>query len=45
MLFMEIIAAYAENRTKHINTPCEQNAEFLNFKAVGVYSYCGALKG
>jgi hypothetical protein len=39
MLFGEIIAVYCENHTEHINTLCGQNAEFLNFKAIGRYSY------
>jgi hypothetical protein len=28
MLCREIIAVYCENHTEHINTLCEQNAEF-----------------
>jgi hypothetical protein len=35
MLFREIAVVYCENRTKHINTRCKQNAEF---KASGTYS-------
>jgi hypothetical protein len=29
MLFREIIAAYCENHTEHINTLCGQNAEII----------------
>jgi hypothetical protein len=29
ILYREIIAVCSENRTKHINTPCGQDAEFL----------------
>jgi hypothetical protein len=29
MLYMEIIAVCPENHTKHINTLCGQNVEFL----------------
>jgi len=32
MLFKEIIAVCSEIHTKHINTLCGQNAEFLNVK-------------
>jgi hypothetical protein len=35
MLFGEIIAVYCENHMEHINTLCEQNAEFLHAKAGG----------
>jgi hypothetical protein len=44
MLFREIMAVYSENDTKRINIFCVQNAELLIVKAVGTYSYCGALK-
>jgi hypothetical protein len=30
MLYREIIAVYSEIHTKHINTLCGQNVEFLN---------------
>jgi hypothetical protein len=30
MVYREIIAVCAEIRTKHINTLCGQNVEFLN---------------
>ena len=33
MLFMEVIAGLPEIQTKHINTPCGQNVEFLNVKS------------
>jgi hypothetical protein len=39
MLCKEIIAAYSENDTKHINTLCRQNSELLNVKAGDTYSY------
>jgi hypothetical protein len=45
MLFKEIIAVYNENHTKPINAFYEQNAELLNVKAGGAYSYRSALKG
>ena len=32
MLYREIIAVCSQIHTKHINTPCGQNVEFLNFK-------------
>ena len=32
MLYREIIAACSEIHTKHINTVCGQNVEFLNVK-------------
>jgi hypothetical protein len=35
ILFRKMISVYCENHTKHINTPCEQNAEVLNVKADG----------
>jgi len=34
MLYREIIAAYSEIHTKHINTLCGQNVELLNVKLV-----------
>jgi hypothetical protein len=33
--FREIITVYCENRMKHINTLCEDNAEFFGIKAGG----------
>jgi hypothetical protein len=44
MPFKEIIAFYSQNDTKLINTICEQNAELMNVKAGGAYSYHWALK-
>jgi hypothetical protein len=41
---LKIIAVYSENQTKHINTPCVQNAELVNVKAGGSYSYHWALQ-
>jgi len=35
MMFIEVIAGFPEIQTKHINTPCGQNVEFLNFKSDG----------
>ena len=35
MLYTEIIAVCSEIHTKHLNTLCGQNTEFLNVKAVG----------
>jgi len=32
MLYREIIAVFSQIHTKHINTLCGQNAEFLNVK-------------
>jgi len=34
MLYRELIAAYAQIHTKHINTLCGQNGELLNVKLV-----------
>jgi hypothetical protein len=34
MLYREIIAVCSEIDTKHINTVCGQNVEFLNVKLV-----------
>jgi hypothetical protein len=44
MLSREKIAAYCENHTKHTDTFCRQNAEFLCVKAAGIYSNHWALK-
>jgi len=38
MLYREIIAVCSEIRTKHINTLCGQNVEFVNVKRGGMYS-------
>jgi hypothetical protein len=37
MLYREIIAVCSEIHRKHINTPCQQNAEFVNVKPDGTY--------
>jgi hypothetical protein len=34
MLYREIIAVCSQIHTKHINTLCGQNVEFVNFKLV-----------
>jgi hypothetical protein len=44
-LFKDIIAVYSENRTKRINTKWGKNAELLNVKAVGTYSYHCVVNG
>ena len=38
MLYREIIAVCSQIHTKHINTLCGQNAEFVNVKPVGTRS-------
>ena len=45
MLYREIIAVCSQIHTKHINTLCGQNTEFLYVKAVGTYSKSYALNG
>ena len=45
MLYREIIAVCSEIHTKHINTVCGQNVEFVNVKPGGTYSDHWALKG
>ena len=45
MLYREIIAVCAEINTKHINTLCGQNTEFVNVTAGGTYSDYWALEG
>jgi hypothetical protein len=45
MLYSEIIAVCSEIHTKHINTLCGQNVEFVNVKRGGTYSNHWALKG
>jgi hypothetical protein len=37
MLYREIIAVSSEIHTKHINTLCGQNVEFVNVKPGGLY--------
>jgi hypothetical protein len=39
MIFMQEIPFYSENHTKDINIFCGQNAQSLNVKASGAYSY------
>jgi hypothetical protein len=41
---MEIIAVCSEIHTKHINTLCGQNMEFMNVQPGGTYSNHRALK-
>jgi len=38
MLFMEIIALCYQIHTKHKNTECGQNVEFVSVKVGGTYS-------
>jgi hypothetical protein len=45
MLYSEIIAVCSEIHTKHINTLCGQNVEFVNVKPGGTYSDQLALEG
>ena len=45
MLYREIIAVCSEINTKHINTLCGQNAEFMNVTAGGTYSDHWTLEG
>jgi hypothetical protein len=45
MLYREINAVCSEIHTKHTNTLCGQNVEFLNVKPGGTYSDYWALKG
>jgi hypothetical protein len=45
MLYREIIAVCSEIHTKHINTLCGQNVEFVNVKLGGTYNDHWALKG
>jgi hypothetical protein len=35
MLYREIVAVCSQIHTKHINTLCEQNVEFVNVKPGG----------
>jgi hypothetical protein len=44
MLYSEMIAVCSESHTKHINTLCGQNVEFVNVKPGGTYSNHWALK-
>jgi hypothetical protein len=45
MLYREIIAVCSEIHTKHINTLCGQNVEFVNVKPGGTYSNYWASEG
>jgi len=45
MLYIEIIAVCSEIHTKHINTLCGQNVEWLKVKPGGTYSDRWALNG
>ena len=38
MLYREIIVVCSQIHTKHINTVCGQNVEFLNVKPGGTYN-------
>jgi hypothetical protein len=44
MLYREIIAVCSEIHTKHINTLCGQNVEFLSVEPASMYSNRQALK-
>jgi hypothetical protein len=44
MLYREIIAVCSQIQTKHINTLCGRNVEFVNVKPGGTYSNHWALK-
>jgi len=39
MLYREMLAVCSEIHTKHINTLCGQNVEFVNVTPRGTYSY------
>jgi hypothetical protein len=45
MLYSEIIAVCSEIHTKHINTLCGQNVEFVNVKLGGTDSNHLAVNG
>jgi hypothetical protein len=45
MLYREIIAVRSQIHTKHINTLCRQNVEFVNVKVGGTYNDHFALEG
>jgi hypothetical protein len=45
MLYREIIAVCSEIHTKHINTLCGQNVEFVSVKPGGAKSNHWALQG
>jgi hypothetical protein len=44
MLYKEIMADCSEIHTKHLNTLCGQNVEFMNIQAGGTYSDHWAVK-
>jgi len=45
MLYREIMAVCSEIHTKHINTLCGQNVEFVNVKPGGTYRDHWTLEG
>jgi hypothetical protein len=45
MLYSEIIVVCSEIHTKHINTLCGQNVEFVSVKHGGTHSNHWALEG
>jgi len=45
MLYSEEIAVCSQIHTKHINTLCGQNVDFVNVKPGGIYSNHWALDG
>ena len=45
MLYREIIAVCSEIHTKHINTVCGQNVEFMKVQPGGMYGNHGAIQG
>jgi len=45
MLYREIITVCSQIHTKHTNTPCEQNVEFVSVKPGGTYSDHWAVRG
>ena len=45
MLYSEIIAVCSQIHTKHTNTLCVQNVEFVTVKPDGIYSDHWALSG
>ena len=45
MLYREIMAGCSQIHTKHINTLCVQNVQFMNVKPGVTYSDHWALKG
>ena len=44
MLYREIIAVCSQTHTKHINTLCGQNVEFVSVKPGGIYTNHWALR-